>query len=36
LVLTPTRQTGRYTIHAEFTQQTFIYKEETETPETGQ
>jgi type IV pilus assembly protein PilO len=37
LVLTPMRQTGgNYTIHAEFTQQTFIYKEETETPETGQ
>lgn len=36
LVLTPMRQTGNYTIHAEFTQQTFIYKDETETPETGQ
>jgi type IV pilus assembly protein PilO len=36
LVLSPMRQTGNYTIHAEFTQQTFIYKDETETPETGQ
>lgn len=36
LVLAPMRQAGNFTIHAEFTLQTFIYKEDSETPETGQ
>ena len=36
LVLAPMRQASNFTIHADFTLQTFIYKEDSETPETGQ